>query len=344
MPAKSMPVVSIVMPFDAKITPGTELKERLEQILAQVSIELEACYSREDAYPVLTQLRKLMAGLNYSTYKKSIAIFVSPVICKVYYMDIPVHEHIAVNKPFEMRHIVECKQQANQYMVFVLSSMSIKMFVGNTGGFNRILSSTHYIAVSENHIPERVSNFSDRSARKEVILDKFLRHADNVLGEILKSYPYPLFVLSPERTAGHFKKLTNNGRHIVGYVHGNFDDATEKTLRETIMPYIAKWEDVKQLHLLNLLDDALSAGKLAVGMRSVYKEASCKKGQLLVIERNCTSPLKAFVGGALADHPFFIKDAIDVVIEKVLESGGDVEFVNEGALMPYRKIALIKYY
>ena len=161
-------------------------------------------------------------------------------------------------------------------------------------------------------------------------MDKFLRHADNVLTELLKSYPYPLFVLAPDRITGHFKKLTHNGRHIVGYVHGSFEDATERTLRETVMPYIAKWEDVKQLHLLNRLDDAQSAGKLAVGMRSAYKEASCKKGQLLVVERNCTSPLKAFAKEASADHPYYIKDAVDVVIEKVLESGGDVEFVNEG--------------
>jgi hypothetical protein len=40
----------------------------------------------------------------------------------------------------------------------------------------------------------------------------------------------------------------------------------------------------------------------------------------------------------------YIKDAVDDVIEKVLENGGDVEFVDEGILKDYNHIALIQYY
>ena len=42
--------------------------------------------------------------------------------------------------------------------------------------------------------------------------------------------------------------------------------------------------------------------------------------------------------------PFYIKDAVDDVIENLLENGGDVEFVDEGVLVAYRHIALILYY
>lgn len=44
------------------------------------------------------------------------------------------------------------------------------------------------------------------------------------------------------------------------------------------------------------------------------------------------------------NNAFYIKDAVDDVIEKVLSSGGDVEFVDEGVLKDYNKIALIEYY
>jgi len=40
----------------------------------------------------------------------------------------------------------------------------------------------------------------------------------------------------------------------------------------------------------------------------------------------------------------YIKDAVDDVIEKVLQHGGDVEFVNKELLSGYDHIALIKYY
>ena len=40
----------------------------------------------------------------------------------------------------------------------------------------------------------------------------------------------------------------------------------------------------------------------------------------------------------------YVKDAVDDVIEKVLENDGDVEFVDKGFLKDYQHIALIKYY
>ena len=43
-------------------------------------------------------------------------------------------------------------------------------------------------------------------------------------------------------------------------------------------------------------------------------------------------------------NAFFIKDAVEDVIEKTLASGGDVELGQEGLLEEYHKIVLIEYY
>jgi hypothetical protein len=52
--------------------------------------------------------------------------------------------------------------------------------------------------------------------------------------------------------------------------------------------------------------------------------------------------------GHKAEKPYskfsYIKDAVDDVMEKVLETGGDVEFVDEGMLKDYDHIALVQYY
>ena len=40
-------------------------------------------------------------------------------------------------------------------------------------------------------------------------------------------------------------------------------------------------------------------------------------------------------------NPFYIKNAVDEVIDKVLENGGDVEFVDDNLLKNYQHIALI---
>jgi hypothetical protein len=40
----------------------------------------------------------------------------------------------------------------------------------------------------------------------------------------------------------------------------------------------------------------------------------------------------------------YIRDAVDDIIEKVLEYGGDVEFVDSGLLKQYDRIALVQYW
>jgi inosine-uridine nucleoside N-ribohydrolase len=78
------------------------------------------------------------------------------------------------------------------------------------------------------------------------------------------------------------------------------------------------------------------------------------KGKLLVIEKNFKYAAEHFMGSDATNKIFkaiepynkfsYIKDAVDDIIEKVLENGGDVEFVENGLLKEYNQIALIQYY
>jgi hypothetical protein len=216
----------------------------------------------------------------------------------------------------------------------------------------RLLSvSAEDAAAYTNDIPGRTGNFTDPADRKEVLLNKFLHHVDHNLGVILKASPLPLFVMGTERTIGHFKKISHYANRITGYVHGNFDEAPESVIHKAIKPHVADWKKVKQEDILHQVDAALGARKLAAGIHGVWKEAFQKKGRLLVVEKNYTCACRKTADGReifdkneTNDNPFYIKDAVDDIIEKVLESGGDVEFVDEGMLKDYQQIALIQYY
>jgi hypothetical protein len=226
------------------------------------------------------------------------------------------------------------------------------MFLGNSTDFVRIVSSTpESVYAYVNDAPERVANYSDMSEHKEIIMDKFLLHIDNALGIILNAYHLPLFVLGPERILGHFKKLTRHTGAIIEYVHGNYEEATLAELKKILEPYIADWKKVKQKDLLNQLEDAAGRKKLAVGMKETWSGAMNQKGRLLVVEKNYMYPAEHGSRSDLisqAEEPYskfsYIKDAVDDVIEKVLETGGDVEFVDEGMLESYDHIALVLYY
>jgi hypothetical protein len=161
---------------------------------------------------------------------------------------------------------------------------------------------------------------------------------------MLNCYAYPVIVMATERTGGHFKKITANDTHIATFIHGNFEDAAESSLLQSIAPCMEQWDRLKQQHLLEKLEKSMGAGKVAAGPRSVCKEALMHKGRMLLIEKTYQYKLDIPPAGDKAPKPFYFYDKIDEAILNVLESGGDVEFVDDGALAQYGHIAMIKYY
>ncbi|MBS1919360.1 MAG: hypothetical protein JST17_03805 [Bacteroidetes bacterium] len=346
------PCVSIIMPFEPKMSLKSELEYRLKIAVKKVDIELLAAYPAEREKTIINRLKYLISNLDYHTHKKSIALFISPVIEKVFYLDFPVEEKIIIDDSFEIRDLVYNKKEIHKYLVLVLSAKRTRIYLGTFSTFVRIVSNLpDHVAAYLNDSPEQVSNFSDASSRKEVMLGKFLRHTDAGLSIILNAYSLPLFVIGTDRVIGHFKKITHNEKRIRGYVRGNYDDATEDELYKAIKPQIANWKKVKQQYLLQQLDAAAGSKKLVSGMENVWREAMNKKGKLLVVEKNYIyqafpgmSPDFIYVEQNMSTKDIFIKDAVDDVIEKILENGGDVEFVDPGVLKDYEKIALILYY
>lgn len=346
-----MPSVSIIMPFEPKMNPKTEISQALKVAADKVEREVRNDYPAEMADLVVHKLKTIYKTLNFNTHKKSIAIYVSPVFEKVLYLDIAVEEKIIVDESFEIRDLVFSKKQLHKYLVLVLTEKEYRVYLGNSDSFVRIVSNTpESVYAYINEVPEKVANFTDENDRKEIIMDKFLRHIDNSLGIILNAYHLPLFVIGTERISGHFNKLTRHSASVIDYIHGSYGDASIEELKKVLKPHVSDWEKLMQKDILNQIEDAKNQKRLATGIHAVWHEASGQKGMLLVIEKGYMYPAMQDTNQEIypPSEPYnkfsYIKDAVDDVIEKVLESGGDVEFVDQGLLEGYERIVLVKYY
>jgi hypothetical protein len=346
------PAISIIMPFEPKMNAKAELVHHLKFAFDKVDREIRNNYPQDLADLVMQKLRKIVKNLNFNTFKKSIAIYVSPVFEKVLYLDIPMEEKIMVDGSFEIRDILYAKKELHNYLVLVLSNKWSKVFHGNYSRFVKVKSDVpDHIAAFQNDVPERVTNFSDPSYRKEVMMEKFLHHIDEGLKLLLHAYALPVFVMGTKRILGHFKAITKNEKNIVGYIHGNYEEATEAELGDTLKPYVNDWKKIKTEDLHQQMERAADVGKLAKGIKDVWKIASQNRGRLLVVEKNFMYAAEQGESDEVIVKPkepynkfSYIKDAVDDVIEKVLEQGGDVEFVEEDLLKDYDHIALVQYY
>lgn len=346
------PSVSIIIPFETKTNLNTELTHSLKTAVDNAERKLFENYPAEVCKIIIQKLRNIISNLKYDTHKKSIAIYVSLIFEKVIYLDIPVEEKIIVDDTFEIRDLVYAKKQLEKYLVLLLSGKESRILVMNLTKFLRVKPDTPELVYAYmNDGPEKTGNFSDMTEHKQTLIEKFLSHIDSSLDDILKNYPLPLFVLGAEKIIGHFKHLTKHADAIVDYVHGNYENATFTELKEVLKPGLAKLSNLKKEGLIKRLETETGADKVVSGIKDVWQEAFHRNGRLLIVEKNYVFAAKHGATqdiieepDALLDQAPYIRDAVDDIIEKVLENGGDVEFVDDHDLEAYNHIALIKYY
>ena len=346
------PSISIIISVDFQVNPQKELNGHLKVMVHKTSAELLKTYPKSIANPVIKKLKNVISEIDYSKVTKSIAIFVSPLLEKFYYLDVPLEDRIVIDDSFEIRDLVYAKKEIHKYIIMIISSKEATFYLGNT---RSLLKLEKFKAVDVDGLyhdmPEKVANFSDESKIKENQLDKFLKNIDNQLKHILLQYNIPVFFMGTVKNIGHFKQVSHHKKYIAEYIHGNYEEYTESQLLEIIEPHITKWNKQKKEDLIKIIDDAMSNRTLAVGIKEVWRRATEKKGKHLIIEKNYVFPARQsakkeiiFDYDEVLHNGLYIKDAVDDVIEKTLATGGIVEFVDEDVLKDYQKIVLIQYY
>lgn len=134
-------------------------------------------------------------------------------------------------------------------------------------------------------------------------------------------------------------------------MNGDYEECSLDDLKRLLKLRMADWQQIKQKNLLHQLREAAGKNKLSVGVEDVRCEVINRRGRILLLEKQYLSDTNLLASGELnyktaeSYNKFScIKNPIDEMIDKVLENGGEVEFVSNGFLEEYSHIALIKNY
>ncbi|MDB5275854.1 MAG: hypothetical protein JWR61_809 [Ferruginibacter sp.] len=339
------PLISIQMSFDPKMVLKSKLVEKLNTIECRVEQQLLDKYNGDTAMLMIDKLRTLIAGLNYNTHKKSIAIYLSPVFEKVLYLEIDVQEKVTIDGAFDIRELVHQKKKEPSFLVMLLTNKESRIYRGNNGSLIRIVTTTPKPLPSYN----KNATAADLEDVKQSMLDHFLQHAHNALGIILKAYPLPLFILGNEELLNQFKTVSRGGHPVVGYIYEEVADATVQEIQKKITGHIADWKSIQGKYIACRLEKAARDGRFVAGIKNVWKNAIHHKGSLLLVEKSYPYPNQQDTGEEILLHimePYhpssYIKNTVDEIIEKVFENGGDVEFVEDNFLAAYGHIVLMQ--
>ncbi len=343
-PGLYQPAISIILPFEPKMVPKSELIDQLKGALETVHRHVAKSVQNDSTALVMQKLRKVVRNLNFSTYTKSIVIYVSPVLEKVLYLDIAVEPKVTVNEPLDIRELVLAKKQSRQYLVVHISEFSSNIYRGDGEKLTKIKSNILYSGQKKQPLSSKNTNDS-----AEQRLNRISEISDQGLIAILRAYPLPVFVVGSRRTVSYFKQNTSVKQKILEYLYTNGDLASEKDIANAIKPLVVDWDNVQQKYLRQLLENVKSLQNLATGIGNVWKMASKWTGSLLMVEENYRHTeqlLESEEGLYTSKEPYsrysHIRNSVDYIIEIVLENGGDVEFVKQQVLEDCKNIALVR--
>lgn len=349
---KYPPCVSIILPLENRFNAKEELIHQYKIALGKITNELKANYPDDQCMPVIKKLEILGKQLLPGKDTRSIAVYASPIIAKTYYLNTEMKEQFVVDRSFEIRPLLMNKKLQYKYLLLILSGEQVKLFQCTNNHLERMhLGCPESIDAYRIDAPEKIANFSDEHEKKEALLTKMLAATDHSLKTLLgNGNPQPLFVMGVEKTIGQFKKLTHNSTQIVEYVQGNFIDHSPEGILRKIEPILEQWRLKQQEKQLQLFSTAANGRKTASGITAVWKEVKRKNCKLLLVEKNyrCAASIGAHpeILEVVKDpRPFNVmKDAVDDIIEQVLECGGDISFMEDGSLEKQGRIALIEYF
>ena len=291
---------------------------------------------------------------------KGIGIFISENISHIENFPFEVAEKIIIGDSFETRDMLYKEHYLAQYFVLALTMNSVRLFKGKDGMHIEIHDKNFPKEYHDDFIYEKTafgSSYSyslkntekDKSVIKMIRLKDFYHEVDKTLSEYLTG-EIPLIISGVAKCLSSFLEITAHQKAIITQISGNYSDKKKKEFEMKTWKKVLQHQSNAENILIKDLENKYKTKQLVTGMKEVWKTAQEGKGLLLAVEKDFrqqgferSSDKKIFVdgnGSPLKMH----SDAVDDLIELVLEKNGTVTFLKNGALKKMQRVALLTRY
>lgn len=306
------PTLAFMLPFEPKMMAKSELHGMLFQVMSQVEAAVLSHYPMARAEAFLNKLKRIIGELNYHTHRKSLLVLLSEQVEKIFYLDIRLQQNVFVDTAFSMRQLAQNKRPHIEYLVLELSDSRSRIFD------------------------------VDQRSRVKLILDQ--RHAedysylDQGLSILLRVNPLPLFVVGSRQLLRLFHRVTSNMPEVVKFVCTESTVLQENQVASLLSPYVSDWLKTWQSYLVHRLLGAQASRALVTGFEKVREAVIHDNNGLLLIDPD----LEPAPGTTFSQRPFYIRDAVDELIELALSRNDEVEWLKRGTLSALGRVAYIR--
>jgi len=321
-------------------------------------------YSRSEVSDLFERMDTVAASLDYKHMLDGLAIYVNAEWSGVYHLPFPVEDRVTIENGFVTRDLVRTLNRLPRYWVLALGAKPTRLYYGVGDSLTEVTEpDTDHIGTLQDGFPYEYTG-SDRDSvimaidkghkdadHHDAHISNFFRKVDELLHQFMSVEPLPLILVGEDRNRSYFTHVSQHTQHIVGTVSGDYGREPKRVLEERV------WNETQE-HLkhtrhtkLDAFHEAIGSGHHIFGLHDVWWTARQGRVQDLLVEENYSVPGVVNPDNPddliiYDDHetPGITDDLVDLLIEKVLDKGGTVTFVEKGALHDYNHIAAILRY
>ena len=357
---KEGPCVSIQVRLHIEFTQRKQNESIIEHAVARARQAVEVLRCNADTKSRILE-RLDMAVEDYDGRPgRSLGIYVSREHAAQIRFPFEVNETVVVGDTFETRDLLYYRQYAATYLVLSLSRKEVRLFRGRAGDLVEVRDDVFPLRYQEEYAYERSSIGSsigygmkgfekDKSVLAGMRTEAFVQNVVDVLPAYLDRKGVEFILAGEDRITSGLLKTFPWREQVLGTIDGEVNARSDKQL------FAKAWKLCQQARsqrieiLIGKLRD-LGLNYQAVGIRDVWAKAVTGQGRQLLVERDFQCRAYRPSGtDQIRLHPpkgphLRIEDAVDDVIEKVINRGGQVVFTEPNGLREFEQIGLILRY
>ncbi len=355
--------ISIILPTHRVSADRKIDKFQMEKAMELVRQALKVKYKAEEYGPLLKKLEVLAHTIDYNHNLEGLGLYVSENVELLVKFPFQVQEKIVVGDNFEIRDLVLYTQLTRPYLALMVSEKQIRLLSSNGAAPKEITGEDFPMGYDETYLyntPSRGSSqpFNaqmrsfehDKSKIEEIRCKNFFRAADENLSKFM-IHDTPLVVMGAEKVLSWYEDVTSFHNHIVDRIHGNYEHTSIAEISAMMASAMEAKVKRNVESLIAEFRERVGEGRGVSGIQEVWTVASEGRGWKLVVEKQYKIPgfLKEgndiFLLLAPDKSPHTtLADAVDDVMERVLENGGNVYFADKDQLAEFGRIVLITRY
>jgi len=341
------PAVTIYMNTNRTFPENNRDSINLKNLISEAEKRIIKEYGKKESIQIIKKLKDFASEIDHNYNLDSLIIFVSSDFLEFIRLPVKVKDNVIIDDKFATKPLIRSMLQTENYYILCISRKTIRLI--------EAINDSVVTEINDTSFPFQNESFIDSDDIKKAWASTYDNHAKeffNKADKLFKHYhnknPKPVILAGDGRNISYYKEVADNKKIIIGYIEGNFDATKNHEIVKQAYSVIVKFIKDEQEKSIEEIAVAQKEQKLLVDLNDIYQAVRAGNGLKLFVEKNYFQP--AVIENdviTLKDDPSepgVTDDIINEIIDLLIQSKGNIMFLENNQLKEYNKIALITRY